>query len=68
MEKWVKKTRLSELFSISTTTISRLVNNETFKEGIHYKVFPFGVRFNLETIEKNDTSNKDVENILDKML
>ena len=67
--KWVKSSTLCNEFDFSTQTVKSLINSGTFQEGVHFKVFPFGKRFNIQVIEKMATiKDENIERLLDDML
>lgn len=67
--RWVKSATLCHEFDVSTQTIKTLIDNGTLQEGVHFKVFPFGKRFNVHLIEKMSTiKDENIERLLDDML
>lgn len=67
--KWVKTSTLCNEFDLSSQTVKSLIHGGTFQEGVHFRVFPFGKRFNVSLIEKMGTIKDDnIERLLDDML
>lgn len=66
--RWVKASTLYHEFDVSVNTIKKLIDDGTLKENIHFKVFPFGKRFNVTAIEKLTVKDENLERLLDVML
>lgn len=66
--RWVKASTLYHEFDVSMNTIKKLIADGTLKENIHFKMFPFGKRFNVTAIEKLTTQDQTIERLLDDML
>jgi len=66
--RWVKLSTLCAEFDVSNSTIHRLMKDGIYQENIHFKVFPFGKRFNITAIEKLKGKDPVIERLLDDML
>ena len=65
---WVKQVDLCKIFSISRSTVLNMVNSGVFVDGIHYKTFPFGVRYNTLEIEKLNKPDNHIDLFVDELL
>jgi len=65
--KWVKPNTLYFMLDVSASTILKLIKSGILIQGKHYKVFPFGRRFNLYEIEKLTTVDS-IGNLIDNLL
>lgn len=65
--KWVKPNTLYAEMDVSASTVLKLIKNNILIEGKHYKVFPFGRRFNFHEVEML-TMPDELGNLIDDLL
>ncbi len=66
--KWLKPNTFYNEFDVSASTILKLIKAGILKEGTHFKIFPFGRRFNAQAIEKLSSKEQKFESIINDML
>lgn len=66
--KWLKPNTFYNEFDVSASTILKLINEGVLKEGVHFKVFPFGRRFNAQEIEKFSSKEQKFESLINDLL
>jgi|JTFP01.1.fsa_nt_gb hypothetical protein len=65
--KWVKPNRLYADMDVSASTILRLIKDGVLVEGKHYKIFPFGRRYNFQEIEML-SAHDSIADLIDDLL
>lgn len=66
--KWLKPNKFYSEFDVSASTILKLIKQGVLIEGVHFKVFPFGRRFNIREIEKFSSKNEKFGNLINDLL
>lgn len=66
--RWMKPNTLYHEFDVSASTVLKLVKDGVLVEGIHYKIFPFGRRYNAKEFEKLNSREDKYENVINDLL